>query len=113
MKKTQETTLELIQRDYFEVAEVDSIEKLKKTSYWKYYEQDLERLSKTKIIVSTKEKASNFFKCKVCEKDLVRFFYNNIIFINDIKSADISLSEILITCSCGSENIFNRNSEDL
>lgn len=111
MKKTQETTLELIQRDYFEVAEVDSIEKLKKTSYWKYYEQDLERLSKTKIVVSTKEKVSNFLQCEVCKKDLVRFFYNNLIFINDIKSADISLSEILITCSCGTKNTFKREEQ--
>lgn len=111
MKKNQETTIELIQQDYFEVAEVDSLEKLKKTSYWKYYEQDLERLAKKKLIISTKEfekKTSNFLQCEICKKDLMRFFYNHIIFINDIKTIDMKENEIEIICSCGAENIFNR-----
>lgn len=105
-----ETNIEKLAAYYFKLAEVNSLDELEKTIYWKYFEQDKlnalratqKREFKTKIKEPTKK--DFIFTCTNCKKELGYQVINNFIL------ADLNFNyenKILnIICSCGKKNSF-------
>lgn len=105
-----ETNIEKLAAYYFKLADVNSLNELEKTIYWKYFEQDkltaLRATQKKEFNVKIKEpiKKDLIFTCSNCKKELGYQVINNFIL------ADLDFSyehKILnIICSCGKQNSF-------
>lgn len=106
-----ETNIERLALYYFKLAGVDTLEELKKSDYWLYFEQDKALALRTtrKKEFETKEKTplkkDLFFKCSNCKKELGYQIFDSFMLDNLKFSYDNNILEI--GCSCGQENIFH------
>lgn len=110
-KKTYiETNIEKLAMYYFKLAKVNSLEELKKSDYWKYFEQDklnALRARKKREFEATKKtivKKDLVFTCFNCKKELGYQVINNFI-LSDI-NFNYENNILELTCSCGKQSSF-------
>lgn len=105
-----ETNIEKLAIYYFKLAEVNSLEELKKTDYWKYFEQDklnaLRATKKKEFETKEKEiiKKDLIFNCSDCKKSLGYQVFGNFV-LGDLKF-NYENNILEITCSCGKHSSF-------
>lgn len=100
-----ETNIEKLAIYYFKLAEVNSLEELQKSDYWKYFEQDklnaLRSRKKKEFETKTKElvKKDLVFSCSDCKKELGYQVFGN--FVLEDLNFNHKNHVLEITCSCG------------
>ncbi|MGL5640016.1 MAG: hypothetical protein ACRCW7_11875 [Cetobacterium sp.] len=112
-----ETNIEKLAFYYLELSGCETLQELKKSDYWKYYEQDkltALRITKKREFENHKTsilKKDLFFKCSSCKKELGYQVLNSFVLDNLKFSYEDHI--LKITCSCGKESSFLIPKENL